>query len=130
MSSTEHEGLAAKEKLRREMRAKLREMTPAFRAEASLVISQIAANLPAFTARRGPMTDLDCVFVPGMAFDHEGGRLGRGGGFYDSFLGLAPEKLHSVGLFFSGQKIPFVPREAHDQALRSVITEDGFQSFD
>jgi 5-formyltetrahydrofolate cyclo-ligase len=201
MSSTEHEGLAAKEKLRREMRAKLREMTPAFRAEASLVISQIAANLPAFTAsrcvalfaplptepdihplieeawaqgkrvvlplmikqgnkpeldwhevanwnevvvpgplgvrepdplrcRRVPMTDLDCVFVPGMAFDHEGVRLGRGGGFYDSFLGLAPEKLHSVGLFFSGQKIPFVPREAHDQALRSVITEDGFQSFD
>jgi 5-formyltetrahydrofolate cyclo-ligase len=69
--------------------------------------------------------ELDCVFVPGLAFDEEGHRLGRGGGFYDSFLGHAPGKLACVGLFFAAQHVKRVPREAHDYALRAVITEEG-----
>ena len=75
--------------------------------------------------RRVPFAELDCVFVPGVAFDHAGFRLGRGGGFYDCFLSLAPPALPCIGLMFSLQKVPLVPREPHDQALRSVITEDG-----
>src|SRR5258708_29582846 len=43
---------SAKEILRSEMRARLRGMSPALRAEASLVICQIAANLPAFLKSR------------------------------------------------------------------------------
>src|SRR5258708_4030157 len=43
---------SAKEILRSEMRARLREMSPALHAEASLVICQIAANLPAFLKSR------------------------------------------------------------------------------
>src|SRR5476649_2382863 len=43
---------SAKEKLRREMRAHLRGMSPALHAEASLVICQMAANLPAFLKSR------------------------------------------------------------------------------
>src|ERR1700689_4988397 len=42
----------AKEKLRQEMRARLRGMSPALHAEASLVICQMAANLPAFLKSR------------------------------------------------------------------------------
>src|SRR5450755_565423 len=45
-------GPPAKEKLRREMRTHLRGMNPALHAEASLVICQIAANLPAFLKSR------------------------------------------------------------------------------
>jgi 5-formyltetrahydrofolate cyclo-ligase len=67
--------------------------------------------------------------VPGVAFDQEGFRLGRGGGFYDSFLSLTSPGLPCVGLMFGLQKVPTVPREPHDQALRSVITEDGMESF-
>jgi 5-formyltetrahydrofolate cyclo-ligase len=74
---------------------------------------------------RVKVAELDCVFVPGMAFDTEGYRLGRGGGFYDSFLSAVPAKLPCVGLFFSAQKVKSVPRETHDQRLASVITEDG-----
>jgi len=191
---------AAKENIRLEIRARLRAMTPALHAEASLVICQTAANLPAFLKSRCvalfaplpsepdihplieeawaqgkrvvlplmikhgstpeldwhevatwddvvvpgpfglrepdplrcprvPLADLDCVFVPGVAFDHEGFRLGRGGGFYDSFLSRAPAKLPCIGLMFALQKIALVPREPHDQALRNVITEDGPISF-
>src|SRR5260370_34064616 len=50
--SGDKNGASAKEKLRREMRARLREMSPALHAEASLVICQIAANLPAFLQSR------------------------------------------------------------------------------
>src|SRR5271170_6399981 len=43
---------SAKEKLRREMRARLRGMSPDLHAEASLVICQAAANRPAFLKSR------------------------------------------------------------------------------
>jgi 5-formyltetrahydrofolate cyclo-ligase len=73
--------------------------------------------------------ELDCVFVPGLAFDEEGHRLGRGGGFYDSFLAYAPPKLACIGLMFATQKVKRVPREDHDYALRSVITEEGLVTW-
>ncbi len=73
---------------------------------------------------RVKLAELDCAFVPGVAFDAESYRLGRGGGFYDSFLGRAPAALSCIGLFFSTQKVERVPREGHDQRLRSIITED------
>jgi 5-formyltetrahydrofolate cyclo-ligase len=38
---------------------------------------------------------------------------------------VAPKVLSCVGLMFNAQKVSDVPREPHDQALRSVITEDG-----
>lgn len=68
--------------------------------------------------------DIDCVFVPGLAFDEDGHRLGRGGGFYDSFLSQAPSNATCIGLFFATQKVKRVPREAHDYALKAVITEE------
>jgi 5-formyltetrahydrofolate cyclo-ligase len=73
---------------------------------------------------RVKLAELDCVFVPGLAFDPEGNRLGRGGGFYDSFLSRVPAMLPCIGFFFSAQKVEGVPREAHDMRLGSVITED------
>jgi 5-formyltetrahydrofolate cyclo-ligase len=70
-------------------------------------------------------TELECAFIPGLAFDEEGHRLGRGGGFYDAFLAHVPPRLPCIGLMFAAQKVKRVPREAHDFALRSVITEKG-----
>jgi len=78
---------------------------------------------------RVPLAEIGCVFVPGVAFDAKGFRLGRGGGFYDRFLSLAPENLPRIGLMFALQKIPLVPREEHDHPLPSVVTEDGEETF-
>jgi 5-formyltetrahydrofolate cyclo-ligase len=69
--------------------------------------------------------EVGCVFVPGLAFDLRGMRLGRGGGYYDRFLGGARPDLPAYGLMFTGQRVPRLPSEAHDQALRVVMTEDG-----
>ena len=73
--------------------------------------------------------ELDFLLVPGLAFDRQGRRLGRGGGFYDCFLAAAPAHLPRVGLMFAGQGVPALPAEPHDQALSAVITEDGVLSF-
>jgi 5-formyltetrahydrofolate cyclo-ligase len=191
---------SGKDEWRREMRRRLRDLIPARRAEASLVICEEAAALPAFRAaqtvalfaplptepdihplieeawaqkkrvvlprmfregdvphldwhvvtaweeviepgpfglrepdhlrcRRVEIAELDCVFVPGLAFDATGLRLGRGGGYYDSFLGRAPKKLSRFGLFFACQRVEKLPREPHDQALPAIVTEDGVVNF-
>jgi 5-formyltetrahydrofolate cyclo-ligase len=66
--------------------------------------------------------EIECVFVPGLAFDSDGHRLGRGGGYYDSFLGAVPHA-PAIGLFFERQRVVAVPCEDHDARLARVITE-------
>jgi 5-formyltetrahydrofolate cyclo-ligase len=78
---------------------------------------------------RVAIAELDCVFVPGLAFDETGLRLGRGGGYYDSFLARVPEKLSRFGLMFACQRVKKLPREPHDQALPAIVTEDGVVTF-
>jgi 5-formyltetrahydrofolate cyclo-ligase len=78
---------------------------------------------------RVALTEIGCVFIPGLAFDETGLRLGRGGGYYDSFLARAPEKLSRFGLFFACQRVARLPREPHDQALPAIVTEDGLATF-
>ncbi|MDA8122527.1 MAG: 5-formyltetrahydrofolate cyclo-ligase [Deltaproteobacteria bacterium] len=71
--------------------------------------------------RRG----FDLVVVPGMAFDAEGRRLGKGYGYYDRFLsGLAGTAV-TVGLAFSRQVVPEVPVDSRDVPVDAVVTEEG-----
>jgi len=190
----------AKQALRREMRLRLRELSPAAHAEASLQLCHLAAHLPEFAGAEcvaffvplpsepdinplieeawadgkqvalprmkmengkpilewfvvadwseltepGPFglrepnagrcelvktEKLACAFIPGLAFDGEGFRLGRGGGYYDCFLSEAPKRLASIGLMLACQEVKAVPREAHDAQLRSVLTEEGLRKF-
>jgi 5-formyltetrahydrofolate cyclo-ligase len=64
---------------------------------------------------------IDLILVPGVAFTHEGFRVGRGGGYYDRFL--AEPQLHArrLGVCFARQLVPSVPLEAHDQRVDRVI---------
>ena len=70
-------------------------------------------------AYRGPY---DLIIVPGLAFDHNGYRLGYGGGYYDGFLTEHPES-YKVGVGYKFQLLDEVPIEAHDQRVDEVITE-------
>lgn len=65
--------------------------------------------------------DFDLIVVPGMAFDANGHRLGRGRGYYDRFLALHPQ-VYTIGLCFDFQLLPDVPSEPHDRIIDEIIT--------
>jgi len=68
-----------------------------------------------------PISRLDLVIVPGVAFDASGNRLGRGKGFYDRFLKKAPATSEFVGLAFDFQVLPSIPTQPHDVRVQRVI---------
>ena len=63
----------------------------------------------------------DVLFVPLLAFDETGRRLGQGGGYYDRWIADHPEVLR-IGLAWDTQAVDEVPSEPHDMDLRLVIT--------
>jgi len=65
------------------------------------------------------------VITPGLAFDRRRFRLGRGGGFYDTYLGRFPEGLTLVAPAFTCQIVDTVPAEAHDRPLDRVVFPGG-----
>jgi 5-formyltetrahydrofolate cyclo-ligase len=76
-------------------------------------------------AREGIRIGFDLVVVPGLAFDADGRRLGRGHGYYDRFLFGLGRTAVTVGLAFSWQLIPEVPVDAWDVPVDAVVTENG-----
>jgi len=79
---------------------------------------------PALCPRVNPLA-LDCIFVPGLAFDERGDRLGRGGGYYDVALTEFDVGTPRIGLMFACQQTESIPRDTHDQMVELVITEAG-----
>ena len=63
---------------------------------------------------------IDIAVVPGMAFDAQGHRLGRGKGYYDRFLAKVPD-VYKIGLCFSWQMVDEVPSEANDIMMDEVV---------
>jgi 5-formyltetrahydrofolate cyclo-ligase len=66
---------------------------------------------------------LELAFIPGVAFDLRGGRLGLGAGFYDRLLSQLPRGIPMVGLAFDFQVIPRLPLQPHDILLDAIVTE-------
>lgn len=66
---------------------------------------------------------IDIVIVPGVVFDHKGGRLGYGGGYYDRFLSKNEAQALRIGLAFEIQMVDNVPLKAHDELMDMVVTE-------
>lgn len=63
----------------------------------------------------------DLVIVPGLAFDREGFRLGRGGGYYDRWLaGFGGD---TIGLCRNDRLLEHLPRDAWDVPVCAVVTE-------
>jgi 5-formyltetrahydrofolate cyclo-ligase len=67
---------------------------------------------------------VDLVLVPGVAFDRYGGRMGFGGGFYDSFLPTTPAL--RVAVTYDACLADGVPSDAHDQRMDWVVTPTRF----
>ena len=64
---------------------------------------------------------INCIVTPGLAFDANGNRLGKGGGFYDKFLSRAVNAV-KVALAFDVQIVDSVPIEPHDVSVDFIFT--------
>lgn len=64
---------------------------------------------------------VECVIVPGLAFDRRGFRVGYGKGGYDRML--AESESPSIGLAFDFQLVKEIPTEEHDMPVDYIITE-------
>lgn len=72
------------------------------------------------------------LVVPLLAFDSLGHRLGFGGGFYDRTIESLQKKaeIMTIGLAYSSQQVPSLPRNGTDQKLDCIITERRVWIFD
>lgn len=65
------------------------------------------------------------AFVPLLAWDESGSRVGRGGGHYDRACAGSARPLCLVGLGYTFQQWPALPRDPWDLQLDWVVTERG-----
>jgi 5-formyltetrahydrofolate cyclo-ligase len=78
-------------------------------------IAEPVPACPIFDAK-----ELDFALIPGLGFSLDGGRLGRGKGYYDRLLTEIPGFKCGVG--FDCQITPAVPLESHDVRLNCILT--------
>jgi 5-formyltetrahydrofolate cyclo-ligase len=64
------------------------------------------------------------IVVPGLAFDRNGNRLGKGGGYYDRFLGEMDSEYAAIGLCMDFQVVGFVPVGEKDMKMDWVLTQN------
>ena len=93
-------------------------------------ISTEASGLPnPTTGLPVPFGDIDLVVTPALAFDRNGNRLGRGGGFYDKFFAHDRLKACRCGFAYAEQIVKTVPATDHDQTMDMVVTDDEIIRF-
>jgi 5-formyltetrahydrofolate cyclo-ligase len=77
---------------------------------------------------------LDTIFVPSVALDGRGGRLGHGIGFYDRTLAFRRMR-HAwrgprlVGLAYSFRVVPHIPMTATDVFMDTIVTDRGIDEL-
>lgn len=63
---------------------------------------------------------IDLAIVPGVAFDENGNRLGRGKGYYDRLLPHI--EATKIGICFPFQLLKRIPTEPFDKKMDKIIT--------
>lgn len=66
---------------------------------------------------------IELAIIPGMAFDRNGNRLGRGKGYYDKLLPKLSS--YNIGICYRFQAMEEIPCEPFDRKMDEVWTEEG-----
>lgn len=83
-------------------------------------IGQFGIREPAADCAEFPLNRLDLVLVPGVAFQSDGCRLGRGKGFYDRLL--AAVRGTKCGVAFDEQIVGAIPVGPLDVRVNCILT--------
>jgi len=103
-----------------------------FTSDTRLVLSSYNLLEPEATPRSPyPEFNADLIFLPLVAFDRSGTRLGMGGGYYDRYTSHCKNsQTLRIGLAHSLQESQdLLPREPWDIPLDAVITEQRVHTF-
>ena len=76
-----------------------------------------------------PDAKIDVVFVPLLAYDKQGNRVGYGKGFYDNFLSKCKPETIKIGLSFFPPEEKIEDISANDVKLDFCVTPDGVICF-
>jgi 5-formyltetrahydrofolate cyclo-ligase len=76
---------------------------------------------------------LDVLVMPGLAFDRSGGRLGRGGGYYDKYVSALVARARQLGrppplllaLAFREQLVEACPMGEQDRRVDLLVLPEG-----
>ena len=81
--------------------------------------------------RRAPVVDPDLIFIPLIAIDAHGTRLGRGKGHYDRALGhLKKTGAKLIGVGWSMQRLEtIIPIDPWDIPLHGFASPEGVEEF-
>lgn len=67
------------------------------------------------------ISEIELIVVPGVAYDPEGNRVGRGKGYYDRLL--AGARATKIGIAYDFQVVDSIEAEPHDVRVDVVITD-------
>jgi 5-formyltetrahydrofolate cyclo-ligase len=76
-----------------------------------------------------PDAKIDVVFVPLLAYDKQGNRVGYGKGFYDNFLSKCKPETIKIGLSFFPPEEKIEDVSANDVKLDFCVTPEGIFEF-
>ncbi|MCS2159694.1 5-formyltetrahydrofolate cyclo-ligase [Scandinavium sp. H11S7] len=95
-----------------------------YHPHSELVVNRLKIQEPKLDVRDVlPLSELDVLITPLVAFDARGQRLGMGGGFYDRTLqNWQQHSLQPVGYAHDCQQVDTLPTEKWDIPLPAVVT--------
>ncbi|KMY23666.1 5-formyltetrahydrofolate cyclo-ligase [Actinobaculum suis] len=71
------------------------------------------------------LADVDVVIIPALLVNHDGVRLGQGGGWYDRVLKQVPRNMPVAAMVFPEEFVDFkLPRDENDMPVHTVILPD------
>ncbi|MFA5554729.1 MAG: 5-formyltetrahydrofolate cyclo-ligase [Phycisphaerae bacterium] len=76
-----------------------------------------------------PFNEIDVVITPGLGFDKNGNRLGRGGSYYDRFFTNKELKAVRCGFAFDEQFVDSVPIDESDVPMDMLVTDENVVYF-
>jgi 5-formyltetrahydrofolate cyclo-ligase len=97
------------------------ELCPIDNLETDLVSGSFGIMEPKDELIASRNQDIDLFLVPGLAFDQQGARIGRGKGFYDRLLAKHPNSI-KCGIALTEQLFyDRIPQQVHDIKMNALL---------